>query len=74
MYRCYEKYSMQQLVEIKLSSRVIRRVLVLGSRTRTRTAHIALNIKIAIFLSCCIMYYFNIQFIIFIQNQLTPFL
>ena len=36
----YEKYGMQQAVKIGLSSRVMCRVLVFGSRMRTRTAHI----------------------------------
>ena len=57
MYLCYEKYGMQQAVEIGLLSRVMCSVLVFGSRMRSRNAHITLNVKSPISLPCCIIYY-----------------
>ena len=52
-YLWYEKYGMQQAVEIGLSSRVMCRVLVFGSYCSHHTRR-----KKSIFSPCCIIYYF----------------
>ena len=57
MYLCYGKYGMQQAVDIEISSRVMYRILVFGSRLRTRTVYITLDVKSPISPSDCKIYY-----------------